>query len=413
MYSTDFPEIHAILTENEVEQESIELESFRTEQCLNSSELTLESVELASVAVENQIPVEFVSAVEAEKMIGKNYDMRPHIHDKLTNEYLLYDSGAQVSACPPDPGDVIDPKVALRSVNGSRLNCYGFKEIDIQINRKKYPVKMIKTHVQKPILGWDFTRRHRLSSDWTEFGDAVIIDKKNGIRSVMKYKAIPTSHPRKLATFSTVCAERKSSREIEFEVSAMEALTKETESIIDDLESMPESDFKNLIKKYPELLKLQFDQEEPKNGVLHRIHTTGQPCRAKARRLAPGSPKAVKGLEAIQNLEKLGIIERVDPNEPNHYSSPVHFVWKPDGSLRTTGDYRLLNQRTVLDLYPLPELRSFTDQMAGSLIFSKIDLTKAFHQILIDKRDRHKTCLATPWGLFNFRRLTMGMGRRR
>ena len=152
MYSTDFPEIHAILTENEVEQESIELESFRTEQCLNSSELTLESVELASVAVENHIPVEFVSAVEAEKMIGKNYDMRPHIHDKLTNEYLLYDSGAQVSACPPDPGDVIDPKVALRSVNGSRLNCYGFKEIDIQINRKKYPVKMIKTDVQKTIL---------------------------------------------------------------------------------------------------------------------------------------------------------------------------------------------------------------------------------------------------------------------
>ena len=31
------------------------------------------------------------------------------------------------------------------------------------------------------------------------------------------------------------------------------------------------------------------------------------------------------------------------------------------------------------------------------------------HQIITDKRDRWKTCIATPWGLFNFRRLAMGL----
>ena len=52
------------------------------------------------------------------------------------------------------------------------------------------------------------------------------------------------------------------------------------------------------------------------------------------------------------DLERLGIIERVDPNEPNHWSSPVHFTLKGDGkSLRVVGDYRLLNQKTILDLY--------------------------------------------------------------
>ena len=40
---------------------------------------------------------------------------------------------------------------------------------------------MIKTDVPKPILGWDFTRKHRLTSDWTEYGDAVIIDKRNAL----------------------------------------------------------------------------------------------------------------------------------------------------------------------------------------------------------------------------------------
>ena len=43
------------------------------------------------------------------------------------------------------------------------------------------------------------------------------------------------------------------------------------------------------------------------------------------------------------------------------------------------------------------------------LVFSKVDLAKAFHQILIDKRDRHKTAIATQWGMFNFRRLSMGL----
>ena len=96
--------------------------------------------------------------------------------------------------------------------------------------------------------------------------------------------------------------------------------------------------------------------------------------------MIPGSHKAVEGQKAVQDLERLGIIERVDPNEPNHWSSPVHFTLKGDGkSLRVVGDYRLLNQKTILDLYPLPKLTSFTDEISGSTIFSKVDLFKAFH----------------------------------
>ena len=41
-------------------------------------------------------------------------------------------------------------------------------------------------------------------------------------------------------------------------------------------------------------------------------------------------------------------------------------------------------------------------------MFSKVDLRKASHSIIIDELDRFKTCVATPWGLFNFKILAMG-----
>ena len=34
---------------------------------------------------------------------SQGIDMRPHISDKMSDQYLLLDSGAQISACPPDP----------------------------------------------------------------------------------------------------------------------------------------------------------------------------------------------------------------------------------------------------------------------------------------------------------------------
>ena len=49
----------------------------------------------------------------------QDVDIRPRYHDKLTNTYSLVDTGAQVSCCPPSPGDTIDPNVFLEAVDGS------------------------------------------------------------------------------------------------------------------------------------------------------------------------------------------------------------------------------------------------------------------------------------------------------
>ena len=38
----------------------------------------------------------------------------------------------------------------------------------------------------------------------------------------------------------------------------------------------------------------------------------------------------------------------------SEYASPIHLVGKPDGSIRFTCDYRMLNDITIKDRYPLP-----------------------------------------------------------
>ena len=52
-------------------------------------------------------------------------DIRPRFYDNLSKQYILVDTGAQVSCCPPSPSDKIDPTVILETVDGSKMPCYG------------------------------------------------------------------------------------------------------------------------------------------------------------------------------------------------------------------------------------------------------------------------------------------------
>jgi hypothetical protein len=56
--------------------------------------------------------------------------------------------------------------------------------------------------------------------------------------------------------------------------------------------------------------------------------------------------------------------------------APVIFVEKKDGTQRMCVDYRLLNEVTIKNKYPLPRIEDLFDQMRGAKVFSKIDFTE-------------------------------------
>jgi hypothetical protein len=92
--------------------------------------------------------------------------------------------------------------------------------------------------------------------------------------------------------------------------------------------------------------------------------------------------------------------------------APILFVPKKEGrGLRLCVDYRGLNRVTIMNRYPLPLMDELRDRVAGSKIFSKIDLKSAYNLVRIKPGDEWKTafrtryghyeCLVMPFGLAN------------
>ena len=70
---------------------------------------------------------------------------------------------------------------------------------------------------------------------------------------------------------------------------------------------------------------------------------------------------------------------------------------KPNKSLRPCSDFRLLNLITTPSTYAVPNIKDFMGQLAGSQIFSIIDLSIP------------KTAVATLFGLFVYNRMPFGL----
>ena len=96
------------------------------------------------------------------------------------------------------------------------------------------------------------------------------------------------------------------------------------------------------------------------------------------------------------------------------YNSPLWVVpKKPDSQgnkrWRMVIDYRQLNEKTVGDAYPLPNITDILDQLGGSKYFSTLDVASGFHQILMDPASRPKTAFSTSYAHLEFLRMPFGL----
>ena len=51
-------------------------------------------------------------------------------------------------------------------------------------------------------------------------------------------------------------------------------------------------------------------------------------------------------------------------------------------------DYRKLNEKTIADMYPVPNIMDILDRLGGAKYFSVLDLASDFHQIPMREREK-------------------------
>ena len=89
---------------------------------------------------------------------------------------------------------------------------------------------------------------------------------------------------------------------------------------------------------------------------------------------------------------------------------PIVLVRKKDGTWRFCIDFRKLNDVTVKDAFPLPQVADLMDNLAGHQYFSTLDLASGYWQVLMDESSQEKTGFVIPGGgHFEFLRMPFGL----
>ncbi|XP_043917844.1 uncharacterized protein K02A2.6-like [Protopterus annectens] len=109
----------------------------------------------------------------------------------------------------------------------------------------------------------------------------------------------------------------------------------------------------------------------------------------------------------LERLTKQGIIEPVKFSE---WAAPIVPVLKPDDTVRICGDYKLtVNQVLKLEQYPIPTVEDVFEKLSGGEKFSKLDLSHAYQQVVLEEGSKAYVTLNTHKGLFQVNRLPFGV----
>jgi len=145
-------------------------------------------------------------------------------------------------------------------------------------------------------------------------------------------------------------------------------------------------------------------------SVVATIRTIDEtPIYAKLYPYPMGAADFVNG--EIQDLLKNGIIQK----SKSPYNNPIWVVDKKGTDetgrrkMRLVLDFRKLNEKTIPDRYPMPNISMILGNLGKAKYFTTLDLKSGYHQITLAECDREKTSFSVNGGKYEFRRMPFGL----
>lgn len=117
------------------------------------------------------------------------------------------------------------------------------------------------------------------------------------------------------------------------------------------------------------------------------------------------------GLDALKakvedEINRLLREKIIAPAKYSEWAAPVVPILKSDGHIRLCGDYKLtVNRVSTLEQYPFPRVADLFALLGGGKQFTKLDMSHAYQQIILDENSKKYLTVNTHEGLFTYNRL--------
>lgn len=169
------------------------------------------------------------------------------------------------------------------------------------------------------------------------------------------------------------------------------------------------ANLQTLCARYADVFYIEGEPLTFTNKIKHRIKTVDEfPVYTKSYRYPYVHRQEVK--DQIAKMLDQNIIRPSD----SAWSSPIWVVPKKgDASGKTKWrivvDFRKVNEKTIDDKYPIPNITDVLDKLGKCQYFTTLDLASGFHQVEMDPADIPKTAFTVENGHYEFLRMPMGL----
>jgi len=106
-------------------------------------------------------------------------------------------------------------------------------------------------------------------------------------------------------------------------------------------------------------------------------------------------------ISEVRKLLQNWIDGRIITESESPYASQMVLIRKKSGEIRACIDYRQLNELTVKEVFPLPNIDECMESLKGAKYFS----SQGYLQVKVREADQEKTAFRALGSLYQFNRL--------